>query len=305
MTATVHFNKEFVDASGASLSIHDGGWLHGAGLFETMRAENGRVFRLESHIQRLQRSAETILVPIERDALPTTDDVSGLLTRNGLTKARLRLTVSAGKSTLSTSKPALSAGSESSEFRIQNSEFGSLTVCLTATELTSYPADFYEKGIAVVICRYRVSPTDPIAGHKTTAYLPRLLGLRDAQQARCVEAIWFTTENQLAEGCISNVFIVSKGVLKTPPVDTPVLPGITRSVVLEIASRTGIEVQECPLTVDDLLDADEILLTNSIMQIMPVVRVERRDIGEGRVGALAKKLLDEYRSLVRRECGSE
>lgn len=123
MTATVHFNKEFVDASGASLSIHDGGWLHGAGLFETMRAENGRVFRLESHIQRLQRSAETILVPIERDALPTTDDVSGLLTRNGLTKARLRLTVSAGKSTLSTGKPALSAGSENSEFRIQNSQF--------------------------------------------------------------------------------------------------------------------------------------------------------------------------------------
>ncbi|MCH7873024.1 MAG: aminotransferase class IV [Planctomycetes bacterium] len=294
MTATVHFNKEFVDASDASLSIHDGGWLHGAGLFETMRAENGRVFRLESHIERLRRSAETILVPIERDALPTADDVSGLLTRNGLTKARLRLTVSAGKPSMTTGNATPATG-----------EASLLVVCLTATELTSYPADFYEKGISVVICRHRVSPTDPIAGHKTTAYLPRLLGLRDAQQARCVEAIWFTTENQLAEGCISNVFVVSKGVLKTPPLKLPILPGITRAVVLEIASRIGVEARECPLTVDDLLDADEVLLTNSIMQIMPVARVERHDIGEGRAGPIAKKLLDEYRSLVRRECAHE
>ncbi|MCH7591163.1 MAG: aminotransferase class IV [Planctomycetes bacterium] len=288
MTTTVYFNKEFVDASDASLSIHDGGWLHGAGLFETMRAENGRVFRLESHIERLRRSAETILVPIEREALPTADDVSRLLTRNGLTKARLRLTVSAGQ--LKTEP---------------QTEKAAPTVCLTTADLTSYPAELYEKGVGVVICRYRVSPSDPIAGHKTTAYLPRLLGLRDAQQARCVEAIWFTTENQLAEGCISNVFVVTKGVLKTPPLELPILPGITRSAVLEIANRTDIEARECPLTVDDLLDADEVLLTNSIMQIMPVARVERHDIGEGRVGPIAKRLLDEYRSLVRRECAHE
>ena len=288
MTATVYFNKEFVDASDAALSIHDGGWLHGAGLFETMRAENGRVFRLESHIERLRRSAETILVPIERNALPSTDDVTKLLKINGLTKARLRLTVSAGP---------MKADPQG--------EPAKPTICLTVSELASYPAEFYNKGVAVVICRHRVSPTDPIAGHKTTAYLPRLLGLRDAQHAHCVEAIWFTTDNQLAEGCISNVFIVSKGVLKTPPLDTPILPGITRSVVLEIAAQAGIEVQQCPLIIDDLLDADEVMLTNAIMQIMPVARVERQDIGEGKVGPMAKTLLDEYRSLVRTECGDE
>lgn len=288
MTGTVYFNGNLLDSAKASLSIHDGGWLHGAGLFETMRAENGRVFRFESHIERLRNSAEKILVPIEREALPTVDDVTELLARNELTKARLRLTVS--------------AGSMHADMAAEKAE---LTVCLTATELTSYPAGFYNKGISTVICKSRVSSSDPIAPHKTTAYLPRLLGLRDAQQARCIEAIWLTTENRLAEGSISNVFVVSQGVLKTPHLDTPVLPGITRGVLLELASKADIETKECPLTIDDLLDADEVLLTNSIMQIMPVVRIERHDIAQARVGPLAKKLLDDFRSLVKRECGHE
>ena len=172
-----------------------------------------------------------------------------------------------------------------------------------AEAVTSYPHDFYERGVHVAICTFRVSPSDPLAGHKTTSYLPRLLALRDAQQARCVEALWFTTANRLAEGSISNVWIVRDGVLKTPPLDTPVLPGLARGVVLEIAKEIGIETRSCPLTIDDLLDADEVLLSNAIMQVMPVIRVERRDIGTARVGPIAKRLLEEYRRLVRRECG--
>ena len=288
MSDFVLFNRRFLHGSEASVSIFDGGWMHGAGLFETMRAENGRVFRFESHIERLRRSAAKLLVPIDREALPTPGNVWELLDRNGLTKARLRLTVSAGAMQLDDSD-----------------DLSALTVCLTATELTSYAPSSYEKGIHVVVCKSRVSPTDPTAGHKTTGYLPRLLGLRDAQSARCVEALWFTTENQLSEGSMSNVFTVSKGTMKTPPVDTPVLPGITRGVVLEIAGKADMHAEECPLTIDNLLDADEVFLTNSIMQIMPVTRVERHDIGSGQVGAVTKRMLDEYRALVRTECGDE
>ena len=120
-----------------------------------------------------------------------------------------------------------------------------------------------------------------------------------------MEAIWFTTNNQLAEGSISNVFLVRKGILKTPPLDTPVLPGIARSVVLEIARRDGLEVQERPLTVDDLLDADEVFLTNTIMQVMPVIRVEKRGIGKGGVGPVAGRHRREYEKHVREECNGK
>ncbi len=286
MTSTVHLNGEFVDASSARVSVYDGGWLHGAGLFETMRAENRCVFRLESHLDRLSRSAEKLLVPVPSEKLPTPSTLAELLDRNGLRDARVRLTVS--------------AGSVHGERGTGAADF---TVCATASAISSYPHDFYERGVHVAICTFRVSPSDPLAGHKTTSYLPRLLALRDAQQARCVEALWFTTANRLAEGSISSVWIVRDGVLKTPPLDTPVLPGIARGVVLELAKEIGIEARSCPLTIDDLLDADEVLLTNAIMQVLPVIRVERRDIGAARVGPIAKRLLEEYRRLVRKECG--
>jgi len=129
--------------------------------------------------------------------------------------------------------------------------------------------------------------------------------LREAQRARCIEALWFTTKNTLAEGCISNVFIVRGGILRTPPLDTPVLPGITRGVVLELAQRNEIEAKEEPLGVHDLLDADEVFITNSIMRIMPVVRVEKSEIGGARVGEMTRRISAAYRELVKTECGEQ
>ena len=285
MTATVYFNGAFVPAEDARVSVYDGGWLHGAGLFETMRAEGGRVFRLESHVERLRRSAGALLTPMERSDLPHEEAFRELLDRNMLKDARVRLTVSAG-----------------SMREAEEGDVGRLTVCATASPLSGYAAKLYDRGVQAAVCDFRQSPSDPLAGHKTTSYLPRLLGMRLAQQKRCMEAIWFTTRNQLAEGSISNVFVVRDGVLKTPPLDTPVLPGIARGLVLEFASKFGIECEQCPLWIEDLLDADEVLLTNAIMQVMPVIRVERHDIGDGRVGPIAKRLHEEYRRRVCEEC---
>lgn len=288
MTAFVYLNGEFLPEAEARVGVDDGGWLHGAGLFETMRAENGRIFRLESHVERLMRSAAGLLRPIERENLPAENDFRELLERNGLTASRVRMTVSAG---------SMRADPSAGEAK--------LNVCVTASKLASYSARLYETGVDVVVCDFRQSPSDPLAGHKTTSYLPRLLALRKAQQARCMEAIWFTTSNRLAEGSISNVFLLSRGTLKTPPLDTPVLPGIARGIVLEIARRDRLEVQECALTIDDLLDADEVFLTNTMMQVMPVVRVEKHTIGDGHVGPVSRRLRKEYRKLVREECSGE
>jgi branched-subunit amino acid aminotransferase/4-amino-4-deoxychorismate lyase len=266
--------------------VYDGGWLHGAGLFETMRAEGGRVFRLESHLERLRLSANAIITPMERSDLPDATVFQELLARNDLNEGRVRMTVSAG-----------------SMREAEEGDVRRLTVSATATALSGYPAELYDRGVQATVCDFRQSTSDPLAGHKSTAYLPRLLGLRQAQQKRCLEAIWFTTRNELAEGSMSNVFVVRGGVLKTPPLDTPVLPGIARGLVLQIASDCGIECEQCPLSIDDLLDADEVLLTNAIMQVMPVVRVERHDIGQGRVGPIGKRLYQEYRNRVQQECG--
>lgn len=286
MTASIILNGQTVSAEDARISVHEAGWLHGAGLFETMRAENGIVFRLEAHLARLCRSAEKILSPIDRQGLPSKEDFSDLFERNGLLTARVRLTVSSGPVDAS-----------------KDDRLSGMTVCVTAVALPSPDASAYQKGVSVVISAYRQSTADPTAGHKTTCYLPRLIALREAQQLRCAEAIWFTTNNMLAEGCISNVWIVKNEKLKTPALDTPVLPGIARAAVLELAAGQGIGVSECPLTIDDLLDADEVFLTNSIMQVLPVVRVEKHDIRDAKVGAVAKGLLEAYRGLVKKECG--
>ena len=283
MTKIVYFNGALVDAADAAIAIDDGGWLHGAGLFETIRARNGRLFRYDAHVERLRRSAERVLKPIERHALPGEETMRELLRRNELGDARVRLTVSAG--------PMRGAGSDSE----------SLTICAAASPLVGYPAELYQRGVQVIVSDFRVSPTDPLAGHKTTAYLSRLLALREAGRAHCTEAIWFTTENRLAEGSISNVFVIDGGTLKTPPIDTPVLPGVARGAVLELARAERMEALECPLTIDDLLDADEVILTNVIMQVMPVIRVEKHDIGAGKVGPVAIRLREAYDELVRVE----
>ncbi len=284
MNETVLRNGKFVPSGEALVSIFDGGFLHGAGLFETMRAEHGCVFRLNRHLERIGRSAERLLTPLPEGALPDARMLSELLQRNQLDSARIRLTVTAG------------------QLRDNRADEAVLTVVATASPLSGYPAELYGQGVSVVVCSHRTSATDPTAGHKTTSYLPRLLGLREAQQARCTEAIWFTTSNHLAEGCISNVFVVCDGVIKTPPLDTPVLPGIARGVVLEIAENCSLKAEETPLGIDDLLDAQEVFLTNSMMQVMPVVRVEKREISGARVGEVTRRLLLEYRKMVEREC---
>ncbi len=280
----VYLNGAFIPAAEARVSIYDGGFLHGAGLFETMRADHGRIFRIDAHLDRLLASAEKLGLPIERPDLPLSKDFDELLERNELKSARVRMTVTAG---------SLYPGDESTP----------LTVCVTAAALPPYPPEMLAKGISVMITTFTQSTTDPLAGHKTTNYLPRLLALRHAQRFHCMEAFWFTPENYLAEGCISNVFVVRGGAAATPPLNTPVLPGIARAVVIGLAGELGIDVQERRLDINDVLDADEIFVTNSSMQVMPVCRVEKKDIGAGKPGPVTARLREAFLARVERECG--
>ncbi len=276
----VYLNGEILDAERATVGVDNPSLLHGVGLFETLRTYSGRPFRLEQHIERLQASAAALKMPVVEAVPLIPEAVRAVLDENNLSDARVRITV--------TPPPA--------------GEGGGLTVLVTAQATTGYPAVLYEQGMTIFVCTdFRQSCQDPLAGHKTTSYFSRLLALRQAQEHKCGEALWFTPENLLAEGSVSNVFLVREGRLRTPPLDTPILPGISRALTLELARELGIEAEETPCNVNDLLDAEEVFLTNSIMEVMPVTRVERRAIGTDKPGTVTRRLLDAYRARVQSE----
>lgn len=282
----VFLNDKLVDIDKASISVTDSGFLYGAGLFETMRSHNGVVFALKDHLDRLFASADVLSInnPYEREFIG--EAITELLCANKLTDARLRLTLTNGSM------------AESEETRKS-------TLLITAAELRSYPPEYYKKGVMVVLCPFKQNPIDPASGRKTTSYFSRMIALNLAHQKRAAEAIWFTLDNRLAEGCISNVFLVKNSELFTPPINTPVLPGVARKTVCRLAMQNSIKLIEKDLTIDDLLGADEIFLTNVIMQVMPITKIEKHRVGDGLVGPVSKKLHNLFDQLVKSECGKK
>ena len=275
----IFLNDKIIDINNANLSVTDSGFLYGAGLFETMRSYNGKVFSLNDHLDRLFASAAAMSIKIDHERKFISDAIYNLLDANNLTDARLRLTVSSGSMSLS-------------------QENKQATMLITATQLQPYPKEYYEKGVLVTLCPYRQNTNDPTCGHKTTSYFSRMLALQNAHQKRAAEALWFTTDNRLAEGCVSNVFLVKDSKVYTPPLNTPVLAGIARKTICKLALRDSIELVEKNLNINDILVADEIFLTNVIMQVMPVVQVEQHLVGQGKVGEMTKLLLGKYNELV-------
>ena len=276
-------NNRLIDLDKASISITDSGFLYGAGLFETMRSYNGVVFSLTDHLDRLLFSAAALRINHTYDRKYISDAVYKVLRANKLADARLRLTLTSGPMS-------------------QSNEQHKGTVLITATELQPYPPEYYEKGVLVVLCPFKQNPSEPIYGHKTTSYFSRMIGLNLAHQKKAAEALWLTVDNRLAEGCISNVFLVKDSALYTPPIRTPVLAGVARKTVCQIALRNSIKLVEKDLHIDDVLAADEIFLTNVIMQIMPVNSVEKHTVGEGKVGPMTKKLQKHFDEFIKNEC---
>ncbi|MHC4289895.1 MAG: aminotransferase class IV [Planctomycetota bacterium] len=271
----VFLNGQIVNATQAAVAVTDSSYLYGIGLFETMRAVGGTVFRLDDHLQRLNASAETLAIANSYSDEQIRQAVDEVLTANKLSDARLRLQVSNG---------AIGADGTAST-----------NLLVTAAEFTPYPPEYYEKGIRVALTDFRQNPKDPFCGHKTTCYGPRLTALKNAHEKLATEALWFTTENFLAEGSISNVFLAKDGALYTPPAQTPVLPGIARKTVIEIAEDENIPCHERLLQVGDLLEADEVFLTNVIMEVLPVTSVEAHTVAEGKPGDMTKKIAEKYK----------
>jgi len=279
----VYLNGDIVPAAEAAIGVFDSAVMHGASVFTTMLARNGVVFRLDRHLARLMDTAAKMCLRTSATADSLAAATGQLLAANGLADARVRITLSPGSTRGDKDSPA--------------------TTLITADPLGRPPADWYDKGISVVVSSFRQFRGDPLGGYKTGCYFSRILARQEAAAKGAEEAIWYTQDNLLAEACFCNVFLVVGGGVMTPPRDTPVLPGIVREAVLELCEELGIARQEAtPLTVRQMLSAEEMFLTSSVSGIRPVARVERHLVGQGKPGEITRRLMAAYKELLETEC---
>jgi branched-chain amino acid aminotransferase len=291
----IWLNGAFVEASEARVSALDAGLQHGVGLFETMQARGGQVFRLPEHLDRLAESARELGLADPLRTEPLAQAVEQVMARWARQEARLRLTLTAGTVNM------LREAREGASARVDP------TLMIVATPPTPFPPEMFERGVAVMVANDRLNPLDRFAGHKTLWYWPRLAALREAAQAGAAEALWFDVSNRLACGCTCNAFLVKGDRLLTPiargeeprgGLRSPVLPGIARRTVIGLADECGLRVERCSLTIDDLLGADEAFLTNASWGVLPVVRVERGTVGGGEVGPATRRLREAWLAAV-------
>lgn len=294
----VYLNGQMIPETEARIAFDDAGFQHAVGLFETMHARHGRVFRLRRHLDRLVGSAQELGLARTLDTEGIAAAVHDTLAHNQLERARVRLTVTPGPL---------------SQRQAQTPESPSPTVLVHPQPPTEYDPVYFERGITVLIAPPAANPFDALAGHKTLAYWGRLRTLRQAAAADAGEAIWLSVSNHLASGAVSNIFLVRDGELHTPiargeeadgALPAPVLPGVTRAAVIEIAESLNVTVHKQMLSVEDLLGADEVFLTNSGWHLLPVTRIENASVGDGQVGELTQRLRHDLLELIERETAS-
>lgn len=283
MSEIIYLNGHLVPHSEARLSPFDHGFLYGYGLFETMRAYSGHIFHLDHHLNRLRRSAESLGLADKIADIDLETACLETLRANELKDARLRLTISAGEGDMTPDPGTCS----------------SPTVLVTAKPFVPLSPKRYEQGFKAVLSSLHRDSQSPLSRLKSTCYLNNILARMEAKTAGCNEAIMLNERGYLAEGSISNIFLVSKGILITPSLESGVLPGITREAVLEIARAWNIKTAERQVELKELSEAEESFVTNSILEIMPLTWFDGKPIGSGMAGQLTKKLMAAYRKLIK------
>jgi len=279
----IYLDGHFVPREQALVSVFDHGFMYGDGIYETMRAYDGRIFLLKKHLSRLKRSADAIGLRLPIPLNQINEALNESLNVNKLREAYVRLHVSRGPGEIGLD-PALCVAP---------------TMVIVAKPFHDYPSAYYEKGVRVSIVKTRRN--HPLAlppSIKGTNFLNNILAKIEAIKAGAYEGIMLNWKGQVAEGTISNIFMVKKGVLRTPHMATGILEGVTRDLVLRLAKRKKIPVRESALLPRDLRSADECFITNTTMEIMPVTAIDAKKIGTGRPGPITALLLQAYRKEV-------
>lgn len=281
----VFINGQYFAKEEAKVSVYDHGLLYGDGVFEGMRAYGGKVFRLKEHLERLYDSASAILLEIPMDLSDLANAVDATVSRNNLSDAYIRLVVTRG------------AG----ELGLDPAKTSDPQVIIIADHIALYPKELYEKGLEIITAAtIRNHPAALSPRIKSLNYLNNIMAKVEGKLAGCAEALMLNHKGEVAECTGDNIFIIRQGRLITPPIDAGILEGITRNAVIELAKEASIPVEEIPFTRYDIYVADECFLTGSAAEVIPVIKLDDRSIGDGSVGPITKQLHKAFHELVRR-----
>lgn len=285
MALKVYISGQLYDKDDAKISVYDHGLLYGDGVFEGMRNYGGKVFCLAEHLDRLWNSAKAICleIPMTKDSMGRA--INETLKANGIEDGYIRLVVTRGAGTLG----------------LDPNRCSHPQVIIITDFISLYPPEYYENGLQIITAstiRNHCAALSPRI--KSLNYLNNILAKIEGLQAGCVEALMLNHKGEVAECTGDNIFIVVKGDVLTPPNDAGILEGITRRAVIELGRAAGLTVREVPLSKHDIYVADECFLTGSAAEVVPVVKVDSRKIGDGKPGPVTRDLTRQFRELTRR-----
>jgi branched-chain amino acid aminotransferase len=280
----VYINGKLFDKADAKISVYDHGLLYGDGVFEGIRIYNGKAFKLKEHVDRLFESARHINLEIPLTREQMTQAIIDTIAANQKVEGYIRPLVTRGAGTLGldprrTSDPQ---------------------VVIIVDDISLYPPELYETGMEIAtVSTIRNHPNAVNPRIKSLNYLNNILAKIEGIQAGCLESLMLNHKGEIAECSGDNIFLIRGGVLRTPPIDAGILEGITRNTVIDLALDASIPVQEVPLTRHDVFIADEVFLTGSAAEVIPVVKCDGRLIGDGKPGPITNRLREAYHKLVR------
>jgi branched-chain amino acid aminotransferase len=278
----IYIDGQFYDKENAKISVFDHGLLYGDGVFEGIRFYNGRVFRLEEHIDRLFDSARAIALNIGMDKSAVIEATLETIRQNNLQDGYIRLVVTRGVGDLGLNPMLCPKAS----------------IFVIASKITLYSTDKYENGLDVVTCATRRIPHGALSPMvKSLNYLNNVMAKIEAQNAGAGEGLMLNEQGFVSECTGDNIFIIKNGVITTPPISAGALAGVTRSVVFDLAAEFGIPIHEPMMTRYDIFTADECFLTGTAAEIIPAVKLDTRLIGDGKPGPITRRLITRFREL--------
>jgi len=287
MKEIIWINGRLTGRKKAKISIFDHGFLYGDGLFETMRGYNGKVFRIDEHMARLFAASRILKIKIPYSRTFLKNSISRLVKKLKSKNTYVRIAVTRGEGKIGLN-PALCKKAN---------------VILRLTAFNSYPGFYYRKGIKAAISSVRCNNYSPLSSIKSNSYLNNILALVEANKKGRDEAIMLNADGFVAESTTSNIFMVKGARLITPGTNEGLLPGITRGIIVKLASTIGLKVKEGRISISALKKAEEIFLTNSIGELRGIVKIDDTKISGGKVGPVTGLLHRLYRALVKKESG--
>jgi branched-chain amino acid aminotransferase len=279
----IYLGDQFVKKEDAKISVYDHGFLYGDGVFEGIRVYDGNIFKMDDHMKRLYNSAKSILLTIPYTQEELTNIICEAVAKNNHKDAYIRVVISRGVGDL---------GLDPNKCKKAN-------VVVIVEPLAIFPKHLYDTGLEIITVATRRNRPDVLSPQvKSLNYLNNVLVRIEAHLANVSEALMLNDQGYVAEGSADNVFIIKNGKLYTPPTFVGALEGITRNAIMEIARERGYEVFEEPFTRHDVYTAEEVFLTGTAAEVIAVIKVDGRTIGEGVPGEHTKTLLQGFREKV-------